>query len=263
LDEYRTNFFAWHGYTNRKRYLLYFLVKIELSLQKDLKPVAEHIYMNLKTILFLLSFLLISRAAYTQHLTGKYAYPLEHGNRTITFENDHFTDETIDGTPRTFGHGIFKIKDSLLLLTYKEIKNKVSSNYTFNEQVKKNEDTQVSLQLKYEDGSPAQALIAIFDGDHRRLVTYSVDTMGQSSFIIDHKYDSMTLSITGIPYDLVKIPVKRLKNRYTKITAVLKERRLTYMQPGTVSLIMEKSERGDLILNSKENNDTQLWRKVN
>jgi len=218
--------------------------------------------MKFKTIILLLSSLLTSRA-YTQHLVGKYIYPLEHGNRTITFENDQFTDETRDGTFTTFGHGIFKIKDSLLLLTYKEIKNKASSNYTFVEQVKKNEDTQVLLELKYEDGTPAQALIAIFDGDHQRLITYSIDTMGQSSFIIDHKYDSMVLSITGIPYELVKIPVKRLKNRYTKITAILKERRLTYMRPGTVSLIMKKNGSGELILKSKENNDTQLWRKVN
>jgi len=219
--------------------------------------------MKFKTIILLLSSLLTSRAAFTQHLIGKYIYPLEHGNRTITFENDQFTDETKGGTFRSFGHGNFKIKDSLLLLTYKEIKNKPSSNYTFDEQVKKNEDTHVSLQLKYEDGTPAQALIAIFDGDHQRLITYSIDTMGQSSFIIDHKYDSMMLSITGIPYELVKIPIKRLKNRYTKITAILKEKRLTYMRPGTVSLIMEKSERGELILKSKENNDSQLWRKVN
>ena len=133
--------------------------------------------MNLKTILFLLGCLLVSRAAYTQHLIGKYIYPMEHGNRTITFENDQFTDETRDGTFTTLGHGIFKIKDGLLLLTYKKIKNNALSTYSFDEQIIQNEDTQVSLQLKHEDGTPAQALIAIFDGDHQRLINYPIDTM--------------------------------------------------------------------------------------
>ena len=188
---------------------------------------------------------------------------MEHGNRTIKFEGGRFTDETKDGSFRIIGHGTYKINESLLLLTYQKIKNSASLNYIFVEQVKNNDVTRVSLQLNYEDGTPAQALITIFDCDHKRLITYSNDKMGQSSFVIDHQYDSMILSINGIPYELVKIPIVRLKNRYTKIKAFLKEKRLTFLRPGKVSYNMKKTERGDLILKSKEYNDGQHWRKFN
>jgi len=214
-------------------------------------------------MLFLLNLMLTSWSAYSQHLIGRYTSPLEHGNRTIKFEGDRFTDETKDGSYRIYGYGTYKANDSLLQLTYEKIKNSASLNYIFDEQIENNDVTRVSLQLNYEDGTAAQALIAIFDCDHKRLITYSTDKMGQSSFIIDHQYDSMILSITGIPYELVKIPIKRLKNRYTKIKAVLKEKRLTFLRPGKISYNMEKTERGDLILKSNEYNDGQLWRKVN
>lgn len=188
---------------------------------------------------------------------------MEHGNRIISFKNAHFKDKTTDGSFTRIGGGTFKLKDSLLLLTYKKAGKNDSSAYTLNSTLNKDNITQVFLQLNYEDGTPAEAPIAIFDDDHKMLATYPIDKSGKSSFTIDGKYDSLTLAIVGIPYWVIKIPVKRLKSKSTYIKAILKEVRLTYMQPAKVIYIVEKNENGVLILKSGENNNyKQIWKKI-
>lgn len=219
--------------------------------------------MKLKTILLVQFLFLLTKVGYTQNLNGKYIYGMEHGNRVIDFKKGHFKDITIDGSFTKVGRGTFKLKDSLLLINYKRIKNIDSSIYTLKSSPGKDTVTRVALQLNYEDGTPAEALIAVFDNDNNRVATYPIDTLGKSSFTIDHRYDSLVLSIVGIPYYVTKIPVKLLKNRSTFIKAILKERRFAYMQPAKVIYIIEKNENGKLILKSGENNHHKMiWKKI-
>lgn len=218
--------------------------------------------MKLKIILLVQLIMMITKIGYPQNLNGKYYYGMEHGNRIISFENGHFNDERKEGSFRVIGKGSYKLKDSLLLMNYTRIKSSDSSTYKLAGKLNKNKVTQVSLDLNYEDGTPAEALIAIFDSDHNMLVTYPIDKFGKSSFTIDHEYDYLILSIVGMPYYPVHIPVKKLKNKSTSIKAILKEKRFAYMQPAKVIYVMKKNENGTLILKSEENANKQLWKKI-
>lgn len=206
--------------------------------------------------------MVITKIGYSQNLSGKYFYGTEHGNRIISFENGHFKDERKDGSFTVIGKGNYKLKDSLLLMDYSRIKNSDSSTYKLAGRLNKDKVTQVLLELSYEDGTPAEALLAVFDSDHNMLATYPIDKLGKSSFSIDHKYDSLILSIVGMPYYPVHIPVKKLKNKSTSIKAILKEKRFAYMQLVKMVYVVKKNENETLILKSEENGNEQLWKKI-
>lgn len=103
--------------------------------------------MKLKIILLVQFLILLTQVGYAQNLNGKYVYGMEHGNRVIDFKKGYFKDKTIDGSFTRIGRGTFKLKDSLLLMTYKKVGKNDSSAYTLKGKLNKDHVTQVSLQL--------------------------------------------------------------------------------------------------------------------